>query len=148
MQASTQDNSSTNTSRRGRRDLLQTVLLVFIVVAISAGAGYLAGFQMGKREGAKAAVRKVTDFLNPLNAIADSPLTPGTLIGKVVEVNDSSIKVKLVNRDEKTVVVTDKTSVTQGDKTLNLKDVKKDADVTVLTQGKDKDQTATRIILR
>lgn len=147
MQASTQDGQS-NKGFQIRRDLLQTILLVVIVIGLSAGAGYLAGFQMGKKEGARLAVKKVTDFINPLNAISDSPLTPGTVLGQVNSINDSSVTVKMANGKEKTVVITNKTTVTQGDKTLSVKDVKEGANVTVLTQGKDKDTTATRIVVR
>ncbi len=147
MQTSTQD-SQPNRGVRIRRDLLQTVLLVLIVVAISAGAGYAAGFQMGKREGGRLAVKKVTDYINPLNAISDNPLFPSTVLGEVVDITDTSIKIKQANGSEKTIVINDKTRVTKGSDSLSFKDVTKDSNVTVITTGKDKDQTATRIIIR
>ncbi len=148
MQASTQDGQPNSKNVRIKRDILQTVLMVAIVITISAGGGYFAGFQMGKREGARLAVKKVTDFINPLNAISDNPLFPSTVLGKVSGVSDTSVKVKQTNGKEKTIIVTDKTVVTKGDKTLSIKDVEKNAPVTVLTQGKDSDQTATRIVIR
>ena len=148
MQVNAQEDQSSRKNSKIRRDVFQSVLLIFIIVVISLGAGYAAGFQMGKREGAKAAVKKVTDLINPLNAISDNPLFPGTVLGKVDSVSSTSLKVKLANGKEKTVVINEKTVVTKGDKTLSLKDVTKDASVTVLTQGRDREQTATRIVLR
>lgn len=148
MQTSTQDNQNNAKFGSIRRDILQTMLLVIIVVVLSGGIGYFAGFQMGRRQGGKDVVKKVTDLINPLNAISDNPLFPSTVLGVASEVNDTSIKVKQPNGSEKTIIVTDKTSVTKGDKTLTYKDVKKGASVTVLTTGKDKEQTATRIVIR
>lgn len=148
MQVNTQVDQSNRKNNKIRRDVFQSVLLVFIIVVISLGAGYAAGFQMGKRQGAKAAVQKVTDLINPLNAISDNPLFPSTVLGKVSAVSETSLKVKLANGKDKTIVINEKTTVTKGDKTLTLKDVTKDANVTVLTQGKDREQTATRIVLR
>ncbi len=148
MQTSSQDNQSNAKFGSIRRDILQTMLLVVIVVALSGAIGYFAGFQMGRRQGAKDAVKKVTDLINPLNAISDNPLFPSTILGTASAVNDTSITIKQANGSTKTIVVTDKTEVTKGDKTLTYKDVKKGANVTVLTVGKDKDQTASRIVLR
>lgn len=147
MQASTQDNQSSKRVRK-QRDLLQTVLLVVIVIGMSLGVGYFAGFQMGKKEGARLAVEKVTDFINPLNAISNNPLFPSTVIGKVKSVESTSVTVALANGESKTVVVSDKTVVTKGDKTLGLKDVQKGGTVTILTQGKGSEQTAKRIVIR
>ena len=148
MQVNTQVDQSNRKNNKIRRDVFQSVLLVFIIVVISLGAGYAAGFQMGKRQGAKAAVQKVTDLINPINAISHNPLFPSTVLRKVSAVSETSLKVKLANGKDKTIVINEKTTVTKGDKTLTLKDVTKDANVTVLTQGKDREQTATRIVLR
>ena len=130
------------------RSVLNTVLLVLIVVGGSVGGGYYLGFRMGEKKGAEAAINKAKDFLNPLNAISDSPIFPNTLLGKVTAVSKTSLTVKLANGTEKKVVLTDNTKYSKQDKVLANSNVAKDNQVTVFTVGKDNEQTATRVIIR
>ena len=148
MQTSSQDYQPSTKNLRQKRDILQMILSVIIVIALSAGAGFYGGYLVGKREGARLAVKKVTDFINPFNAISDNPLFPSTVLGKITQINATSIQVQLANKSQKTIIVTDRTQVTKASKTLTIKDVKKGDQVTVLTTGKDSNQTATRIVLR
>lgn len=149
MQVSPAEDPSTNKKSSAiNRSVLNTMLLVVILVVVSAGGGYAAGFQMGKKEGAKAAVKKVTDLLNPLNAVSDNPLFPQTILGKVADVSKSSITVTLANGEEKSVPLNEKTKVSQQDQAKSISDIKKDSQVTVFTTGKDKEKVANRVVIR
>lgn len=138
----------TKKSPRINGGMLNTVLLVIIVIFISAGTGYFAGFKMGQKSGAKKVVQKVTDLLNPLNAVSNNPLFPHTFVGRVADINDNAITIKLANKEEKKVALTKTTKVSKQNKVLGIKDVKKDDQVTIFTIGKDSDTTANRVVLR
>lgn len=130
------------------RSVLNTILLVIIVIGASFGGGYYVGFVSGEKAGASAAINKAKDFLNPLNAISDSPIFPNTLLGKVTEVSKTSLTVKLANGTEKKVVLADNTKYSTHDKAISQTDVTKNSQVTVFTTGKDNEQTATRVVVR
>ena len=138
----------TKKSPRINGGMLNTVLLVVIVIFISAGTGYFAGYKMGQKSGAKKVVQKVTDLLNPLNAVSNNPLFPHTFVGKVTDINDNAITIKLANKEEKKVALTKTTKVSKQNKVLGIRDVKKDDQVTIFTIGKDSDTTANRVVLR
>lgn len=148
MQGSLDGNEKSKKSIRQLRPYLNTVLLLFIVVAISAGVGLGVGYQLGKREGARLAVRKVTDFLNPVNAVSDNPLFPSTTVGTTTAISESSITVKMPNGKEKKIPLNKQTRVTKQDKELSVKNVAKNSQVTVFAKGRDKDLIATRIVIR
>lgn len=135
-------------NQKSKRNIAQIVILALILVIISGGAGYFAGFQYGKKEGARLAVKKVTDIINPLNAVSNNPLFPSTIVGKVSAIDKKEIKVKTPNGEEKTIPLSDKTKVTKGSASLSLKEVTKDSSVTIVATGKDKDFAATRIIIK
>ncbi len=138
-------------SRKGlrlNRSIFNTIALVILLIGASAGVGYGVGYKTGQRDGAKQAVKKVTDYLNPLNAISDSPLFPGTIIGKVSSISKGSLELKMANGQSKKVILNENTKYTKTDKAISFNEIKKDADVTVFTTGKDSAQTATRVVLR
>ena len=130
------------------RSVLNTIILVILLIGASAGVGYGIGYKTGQRDGAKQAVKKVTDYLNPLNAISDSPLFPGTMLGKVTNITKGSLELKMANGQTKKVILNENTKYTKTDKSISFNEIKKDADVTVFTTGKDSAQTATRVVLR
>lgn len=148
MQVSSSENKKKFKFPDINRAMLNTILLVLIIVVISGGIGYAIGFQYGKKAGAQSLIGKVTDFLNPLNAVSDNPLFPSTTVGKVDSANASKITVVQPNGDKKNIAINSKTKITQQDKTLSVDAIKKDNPVTVFTTGKGDDLTATRIILR
>ncbi len=133
---------------KSSRSLLIIVLLVAIFALLVGGGAYYAGFQMGKKEGARATVASVTDLLNPLKAISNNAAFPYTAIGKVASVSSKELTVKLPDGTEKTMALNEKTTVSNGSKVLGVNDIKKDANVTAFTTGKGKDLVATRVVLR
>lgn len=124
------------------------VLLVFVLVGSAAGVGFWVGNLYGQRAGTRNAVSKVTDLINPINAISNNAAFPYTVIGKVSSIGSNEITVKLPNGDEKKVAVSSKTKVSQGSEVKTLNDVKKDANITVFTTGSGSDQIANRVIIR
>jgi hypothetical protein len=148
MQVSSDQNQKTKKGLAINRSILNTLLLVILVVGLSASISGFVGYQLGKREGARLAVKKVTDFLNPLNAVSDNPLFPTTTIGKVSAISKTSVTVKQPNGSEKTIPLDSKTRVTQQDKNKSIDDVKKNTEVTVFANGKGDDTVANRIVIR
>jgi Na+-transporting NADH:ubiquinone oxidoreductase subunit NqrC len=124
------------------------LLLVTIIVAGSGKYFYQRGFDKGTEQGKKDAVSNVTDILNPLNAISNSSVFPYTVIGKVTNASSTELTIKQPNGDIKKVALNDKTKVSQGTKVLSITDIKEDSSITAFTTGKDKDQVATRVVLR
>ena len=144
--------NSDNTKQAKRKifdkSLFIIVLLITILLAGAAGAGFYFGREYGRNEGTKEAVSKVTDLLNPVNALSNNASFPYTTVGKVVKVEAKSITVKQPNGEEKTVLVSEKTKVSQGSEVKSLSDVKKDANITIFSSGKGADQVANRVIIR
>jgi hypothetical protein len=127
----------------------KTVLLslaVVLLVLIGAGLGYLAGLQKGKELAKQEITKKVTDLLNPLNALSSNPLFPNSVVGKVSTANNTEITVKQINGESKKVTIDKDTQVTKQSKEVTASDIKASNDVTVILK-KDSD-TATRIIIR
>ena len=152
MEASTdsQTNMKSGKSRKAFIDK-SAVIIILLVTIIVAGSGryfYQKGFDKGTEKGKKDAVKNVTDILNPLNAISNSSVFPYTVIGKVTKASATELTIKLPNGDSKKVAMNDKTRVSQGTKVLSISDIKADSAVTAFTTGKDKDQVATRVVLR
>ena len=137
-------NKKTNT----KSNLAVMVLLTAVLIAISSAGGFYFGIQIGKKQGAQAAVTQVTDLLNPLKAVSNNPAFPYTSIGKVVSVNNSAMKLRLADGTEKEILLDEKTNVSKGSKALTLEDIKVDSNVTAFTAGKGKNQLAVRVILR
>lgn len=130
------------------RSILNTVLLVFILIIVVGGGGYYAGFQMGKKQGAKALISQATDLLNPLKAISSNPAFPYTIIGKVTAVSEKEVSVKVPDGTVKKIALNDKTTVSTPKAVVKLSDIKKDSSVTVFTSGKGEDVVANRVIIR
>jgi len=154
MQAVTENSSDENNSLKTKKKrifdkgVVIIILLVTILVLLAGGAGFYAGNIYGQRKGTQAAVNKVTDLLNPLNAISSNAAFPYTVIGKVTKVSAKEVTVKLPNGEEKTVATTEKTKVTQGSDVKSLNDIKKDNNITIFTNGNGDDQVATRVVIR
>jgi hypothetical protein len=153
MQVSSEDQAVSKKDKSRKllgvdRGIVSIILLSLILILVSGGIGGFTGYQLGRRQGAKESVRKVTDLLNPFNAISNNPAFPYTVIGKVSDVSKTELNVKLPNGDGKKVVLDDKTQVSKGDKSLALSDIKKDAQVTVFTVKRNNVQVASRVIIR
>lgn len=148
MEASSKDTPNATRRPKLRQNLQQVVILVVCIGLLTGGLGYFVGFQLGKKEGARLAVKKVTDFINPLNALANNPLVPGSVAGTVMSIDASSIQVKDTKNKEVTIPINGRTKVTKGETAVTMKEVLKDSQVTVLTTGKDKKLVATRIVIR
>lgn len=148
LQAASAEKSSKQNSHSTFRSLLIIVLLGGIFSLLIGAGGYYIGYQIGKKEGARATVASVTDLLNPLKAISDNAAFPYTAIGKVSSVSKDKLTVKLPDGTEKSMALNDKTTVSNGTKILGVSDIKKDANVTAFTTGKGKDLIATRVVIR
>lgn len=144
---------SSQSSNSNRRWLLPfTFALVAIVSAGIGGAvGFWRGTEYGKKQATSQAVKAIADIANPLSLLANNPLFPGTVVGKVTEANDKAMTVKLINGESKKIAFDDKTTISKENKVLAKSDIKKDVSVTVFTKTKGDDKNAliaTRIVLR
>ncbi len=148
LQAAQEEKNSKKGNNSIFRSLLVIVLLGGIFSLLIGAGGYYIGYQIGKKEGARATVASVTDLLNPLKAISDNAAFPYTAIGKVSSVSKDKLTVKLPDGTEKTMALNDKTTVSNGSKILGVSDIKKDANITAFTTGKGKDLIATRVVIR
>lgn len=148
LQAASAEKTAKQGSHSTFRSLLIIVLLGGIFSLMVGAGGYYVGYQIGKKEGARATVASVTDLLNPLKAISDNAAFPYTAIGKVSSVSKDKLTVKLPDGTEKTMALNDKTTVSNGSKILGVSDIKKDENITAFTTGKGKDLVATRIVIR
>ncbi len=152
MEVTTDDQTNTKNGKNRKvfidKSAVIIILLVTIIVAGSGRYFYQKGFDKGTEKGKKDAVSNVTDILNPLNAISNSSVFPYTVIGKVTKASTTELTIKQPNGDVKKVAMNDKTRVSQGAKVLSISDIKEDSSITAFTTGKDKDQVATRIVLR
>ena len=148
MQVSSSDNKKKYKLPQFNRALLNTLLLILIVITFSATIGGLIGYQFGKKAGAQATIGKVTDLLNPLNAISDNPLFPSTTVGKVYSIDGKTITVLQPNGNKKKISLSDKTKITEKDRVISTKEVKKDSSVTVFTTGKGDSTIASRVVVR
>lgn len=119
---------------------------VIVLVIIGTGIGYVAGLQKGKELAKQEITKKVTDLLNPLNALSSNPLFPNSVVGKVTTANNTEITVKQINGETKKVKIDKDTNVTKQSKSVTASDIKAENEVTVILK-KDSD-TATRIIIR
>ncbi len=128
------------------------IILVIIVSAATGGAfGFWRGAEYGKKQATNQALKAVANLANPLNFLANNPVFPDTVIGKVTQASGTGISVRLVNGETKKILFASSTQVTKDNKVLTTNDIKKDSNVTVFIKSNDKDKktpTATRIILR
>ncbi len=155
------DTVSTQSGEKRRNSLLSkkvlapsVIVLVILALAGSFVLGYASGHKAGREASSNAFKKGLSDLLNPINALSNSPIAPNTLVGKVDSVAGSKLTVKLVNGTSKTVIVNDKTKITKGGKSIKLTDVASNSNLTVFTQkqtinSSDKDSPlATRVIVR
>lgn len=126
----------------------KTLVAAILLVGLSGSVGYYIGFKKGKTEGGEAAIRKITEAINPLNLIANNPVLPGTVIGQVTAVGNNVLTVKQVNGQEKQISLSENIQVTQQSNTLDISAVKQGSQVTVFVKKEGSKELATRIIVR
>jgi hypothetical protein len=124
-----------------------SLLIILALVGISAGSYYI-GLRQGEKKGAEALTAKIADTLNPLNVLSNNPVFPNSAIGPITKVESDSITVRQANGNEKKLLITDRTQITQKTNTLSAKDLKKDQQVTVIFTKESNKEKATRIIVR
>ncbi len=134
--------------KSNKRHYAKSVVVITLLVGASAGIGYYTGFQKGKEQGGEAAIKKITEAINPLNLIANNPVLPGTVIGQVTEVGNNVITIKQVNGQEKRIALSESVQVTQQSNTLDISAVKQGNQVTVFVKKDGNKESATRIIIR
>lgn len=143
-----QQKSSSRSAEKGKLTKKQKLIVLVIVIVVALAGilylignsiynkGYNAGMQQGKKEATSAGL--LSNISNPFQSVS----------GRVVEVKDDKITVVTTKGDNKTVKIDKSTKITKKTTILTQSDLKKDQKVTIFTQGKDKDITATRIVLR
>jgi hypothetical protein len=133
----------------GKKKTVLLSLAVIVLVLAGTGIGYVAGIQTGKKLAAQEITKKVTDLLNPLNALSSNPLFPNSVVGKVTSASAKEITVKQINGESKKVVLGTSTQITKQAKEVSASEIKKDTNVTViLKKDNNETNTATRVIIR
>lgn len=130
----------------------KTFLVAFVVVLVvlaGTGIGFYAGIQTGKKMAAQEITKKVTNLLNPLNALSSNPLFPNSVVGKVTSANTNEVTIKQINGETKKVVLGASTQITKQAREVPATEIKKDTNVTViLKKDNNETNTATRVIIR
>lgn len=135
---------------KSKSSVILISLGVVLLVIIGTGVGYVAGLQKGKELAKQEITKKVTDLLNPLNALSTNPLFPNSVVGKVTTANNTEITVKQINGESKKVVLDKETKITKQAKEAASSEIKAGADVTVILKktSSDYSDTASRVIIR
>jgi hypothetical protein len=129
-----------------QKKLLVVLVAILLGIGLLAGAyklGYDKGFTKGEEQGKK------TTRSSSLNDFFNNTSNPfRSVSGEVKSITADKIEVNSNKGEVQTIKITDKTKITKKTTTLKVADVKPDQKVTIFTQGKDNDLTATRIVVR
>jgi hypothetical protein len=135
-----------------KRSSLPIVIIgvALLGAAIGGGIGFWRGAIYGKRQATNQTLKTVANIANPLNLLANNPIFPNTVVGKITDKSSAGMSVKQVNGDVKKLNFDGSTQVTHDNKVLTVNDLKKDNDVTVFTKtGRNgKGLIASRVLIR
>lgn len=142
--------TSTVTLKRTKFRLL--IALVAILWILTLVGSYVVGFNKGKLASANKLKSSIQNLINPLNALSNNAIFPSSIIGKVNSIAGNTVKIKLVNGTEKTVVLSKNTKITRAGKEVSISELKKDTNVTVFVLTDEKtnkpSDKASSVILR
>lgn len=155
-QLSPTDNLGSSKPKSNKKNRLtarqkKLALCLVAILLVAAGAcgiyklgynkGHDAGYKTGKEAGEKS-VKNSSDIFKSIQ----SPFN--TLTGVVENIDGDNLTIDTSKGERQTVKLTDKTKITKKTDTLKRDALNKGTKVTIFTQGKDKDLSATRIVVR